>query len=193
MERIEGRMKTRDELAEMFAVARLSGGMDPHENRWFAETMYGLADAFIAERERRAAKIENRVGRGADGATLHLTRAQVDNVALALGYDGTALPIGPVLDKIIEFASRDRRATTLPDETVDALAPEALRFVGEGRDRYLAQGDRILDAWHQDRFGAGIYPATDGGRVVEVKFRATDADHAERIVAAVLPVGRGTL
>lgn len=48
-------MKTRDELAEAFAMAALSSGVVWNSSDEFAQQMFACADAFVAERERRAA------------------------------------------------------------------------------------------------------------------------------------------
>ena len=125
-------MKTRDELAEALLIASVE------ESKIMpAATAFNLADAFVAERERRAYPPVN-------------------------------------------------------DAPAEAPAAEALGFVDQGGNRYLTQRGQVLDAWAEDRFGAGIYPVGGGECVVEVKLRATDQAHAERIVAAMLPVGRGT-
>lgn len=88
-------MKTRDELAEALLIASVE------ESKIMpAATALNLADAFVAERERRARPIP------ADEATLRLDYDQANVIALALGYDASALPLGQAIEKIKELASR---------------------------------------------------------------------------------------
>lgn len=164
-------MKTRDELAEAFAEAFIlssTGGYSAHADV-IAKQAFACADAFVAERERRARPTP------VDEATLRLNYSQANVIALALGYDGRSLPLDAVVEKIRELAS------LAPAETP---AAEALKF----SPYYVALG---ADGKHLTLANDGVEATADDGLAI-VRIRATDRAHAERIVAAMLPVGRGT-
>jgi len=55
-------VKTRDEIAEALFVASVCDDAGAGGKIMEPRVAFDLADAFVAERERRAAKIENRVG-----------------------------------------------------------------------------------------------------------------------------------
>ena len=129
----------------------------------------------MAERERRAAKIENRIGRSVDEATLRLDYDQANVIALALGYDASALPLGQAIEKIKVLASRPPAQTPVV---------ESLLFTEDGTAR--GPNGMALDM----EVDGCTADARDGEAWVCV--RAKDQPHAERIVAAMLPVGRGT-
>jgi hypothetical protein len=234
-------MKTRDELAEAFAMALAAhqpgalddaDGEDPPEGflsaaAWLTHHAFRLADAFVAERERRAAKIENRVGHSVDEATLRLDYDQANTIALALGYDASALPLGQAIEKIKELASRaptekphspddgcsgcehyaretmgrsarcaameksfgvahdpTRPASPHCPKRAALTAAKALRFSDVGD---LLNADGKLADTDDDGYAGWALDEEVG-----VYVRATDRAHAERIVAAMLPVGRGT-
>lgn len=124
-------MKTRDELAEAILLASVATDPTTERTRMMSpEAAYRQAAAFVAERERRAGKIENRVGHDA------------------------------------------------PTETA------ALKFDKKG-DLLNAHGN-VMDAIF---CGESAF-AVEG--LAQVRIRVTDRAHAERIVAAMLPVGRAT-
>lgn len=230
-------MKTRDELAEAFAMALAAhqpgalddaGGEDPPEGflsaaAWLTHHAFRLADAFVAERELRAAVVP------VDKATLQLDYDQANVIALALGYDASALPLGQAIEKIKELVSRapaekphspddgcakcehrgepygymgqqtcgkkfglaismnnlTRGAPAECPKRVSATpAAEALKFDSMG-DLQHPEGDAALTT-------PDGYSAAARHDIAIVRIRTTDRAHAERIVAAMLPVGRGT-
>jgi len=124
-------MKTRDELAEMFAVATAqeyasTDGQPDDLARW----AFACADAFVAERERRA-----------------------------------------LANPLEAPASEDLRFTA----SGALLSADGHRYAERERDGYSADAAKL---------GSGF--------ISVVRIAARDRAHAERIVAAMLPVGRGT-
>jgi len=125
-------MKTRDELAETFVVSvlRTFGPDDSAEWEAVVKDGFNLADAFVAERERRA-----------------------------------------LANPLEAPASEDLRFTA----SGALLSADGHRYAERERDGYSADAAKL---------GSGF--------ISVVRIAARDRAHAERIVAAMLPVGRGT-
>lgn len=175
-------MKTRDELAEALLIASVE------ESKIMpAATAFNLADAFVAERERRAYPLVNDATEtkqphdpdaGCVGCEHHrpLRGHRIDNAPEEMCRRG---PLGSSLVSLTAPAPAwcPKRVSATP-------AAEALKFDSMG-DLQHPEGD----AAHTTPDG---YSAAARHDIAIVRIRTTDRAHAERIVAAMLPIGRGT-
>ena len=100
-------MKTRDELAEALLLASVATDPTTERTRMMSpEAAYRQADAFVAERERRAGEIPE----WRSFATMQISKEQADGIALALGCDTRGLPLGQAIEKIKELLKRSDAA-----------------------------------------------------------------------------------
>ena len=181
-------MKTRDELAETFVVSvlRTFGPDDSAEWEAVVKDGFNLADAFVAERERRAvvvndapeAKPPHDPDRGCAGCEHYRP------------YDGVRPHRCVATGSTLLSARVTEGAPDWCPKRVSATpAAEALRFTASGS--LLNPQGRYYATVGDDGRSADVPNLTDG-YAATVNVRATDRAHAERIVAAMLPVGRGT-
>lgn len=187
-------MKNRDELAEAFAVALLSGAgagyRVPPETA--AKDAFAMADAFVAERDRRAVAVE----RPATGAALcgntHRVRSGEDVLCdMPLDHDGDwhgAESDAESYGKPGRFRWHSGGPNGSESWTAAApLAPEnpAPKALWFGQDGRLLLGEDNPARWYEDGAEARAFQ-----QVAHISIAATSRAHAERIVAAALAAGR---
>ena len=169
-------MKTRDELAEALYVA--SVGDDTVGGKIMEATAaFEFADAFVAERERRAVVVPTDSApvvkcKHCEQPALHRDRADRTGWLSPPCCGGGACCIA---------SKPGHSRAPLPDAPAETAA---LKFSDVG-DMLDADGEIAM--WRDHGADAGVW---DG--MAMVRIAARDRDHAERIVAAMLPVGRET-
>lgn len=203
-------MKTRDELAEAFAVAMVGKTVDPlREWADIATDAFALSDAFVRERERRAVAPssegatgrvfvkclcgkpathrdhDDRTGRASEQCCGDLARCCILD-----SKDWTRAPLAPekpvVSAPFVQTEDLGGGLTMTVTQTFplpETPAPKALRFSASGT--LLNDGGDVADVTRGDDHEGFVY-----WNEAAIRFRAASREHAERIIAAVLPVGR---
>lgn len=208
-------MKTRDELAEMFAVGLLRRPRSEQLASGIVSDAFAYADAFVAERGRRA-----RVWPGDatedtpfDGPRCGVEQCCANPPTHRDRNDRTAWLSGPCCGSpacctlggsegdgwsrapLDGAPANERPPSNPPKHYADAAfdgAPHYAEPTAEGL-LFDENGDMLNRAGidSADTLADG-YAAYRDDVECAVYIRARDRAHAERIVAAMLPVGRGT-